>query len=83
MSKDFNELGAGMYECLGDTKASFETSRDLGLVINKVSMWTFIVFLLLMYFIKQLYNCLYIFRIECVLTLDVCVCFFLNIFTVL
>mmetsp|Transcript_52361 Transcript_52361/g.67145 ORF Transcript_52361/g.67145 Transcript_52361/m.67145 type:complete len:378 (+) Transcript_52361:185-1318(+) len=35
MSKDFNELGAGMYECLGDTKSSFQTSNDLALVIDK------------------------------------------------
>lgn len=36
MARDFNELGAGMYECLGDTKSNFQTSRDLALVIDKV-----------------------------------------------
>jgi hypothetical protein len=36
MARDFNEMGAGMYECLGDTKGSFQTSSDLALVIDKV-----------------------------------------------
>jgi hypothetical protein len=35
MAKDFNEYGAGMYECLGDTKSSFQTSHDLALVVDK------------------------------------------------
>jgi len=35
MATDMNDLGAGIYECLKDTKKSYETSWELSLTVDK------------------------------------------------